>query len=268
MVKIDAFIKCLDDLFTATAWQTETPKAYGPFHLIFTIVGFSLSIFLAYLFRNSNDKQNKTILLSAGIFLILTEIYKQLFYVFCINSDEYSWGIFPFHLCSVPMYLCIIVPFLKNKKMQNGIYSFMMIYNLLGGFMAFVEPSGILHSYVTLTLHASLWHMTLVFIGLYLIASNRGGRTIKDYWASTIIFLILCVIAFLINLIFWDVSNGDINMFFVGPRNSSLIVFKQISERFGWYVSTILYIPTVCFGAYLIFLFITKIVCRSRKNPI
>ena len=43
-------------------------------------------------------------------------------------------------------------------------------------------------------------------------------------------------------------------MFFIGPKNSSLVVFKWIAENFGWYVSTLLYIPSVCLGAYLIFL--------------
>jgi hypothetical protein len=43
-------------------------------------------------------------------------------------------------------------------------------------------------------------------------------------------------------------------MFFVGPSNSSLAVFKDISQKFGWYVSTALYIPTVMLGAFLVFL--------------
>ena len=43
-------------------------------------------------------------------------------------------------------------------------------------------------------------------------------------------------------------------MFFVGPAKSSLIVFSWIAENLGWYVSTALYIPVVCLGAFLIFL--------------
>jgi hypothetical protein len=43
-------------------------------------------------------------------------------------------------------------------------------------------------------------------------------------------------------------------MFFVGPKNSSLAVFKEISQKFGWYISTLLYIPTVCLGAFLVYL--------------
>ena len=152
------------------------------------------------------------------------------------------------------MYLCLIAPLLKPGRVSKAMYSFMMIYNLLGGFITFFEPSGIHLSYWGLTIHAYTWHMTLVFIGLFLNFAGFGGRKMKDYWAASVTFVVLCGIAFCINLLLRDVSGGSINMFFVGPSNSSLIVFKDISERFGWYISTLLYIPAVCIGAYIVFL--------------
>ncbi len=243
----------LSDLMTATAWEMTTPKAYGPFHLTFAVVGLLLSICLAFRLRSLGETGNRRLLLGVGSFLALSEIYKQLFHIFIIQASGYPWWIFPFQLCSVPMYLCLLAPFVK-ERLRQGMYDFMMIYNLLGGFMAFVEPSGIVHGYWTLTLHAFLWHMSLVFVGLYLLISRRGNTEMAGYKGATKTFLVLCAVAFCINLVFWKPSGGDINMFFVGPKNSSLIVFKQISERFGWYVSTALYIPVVCLGAFLIFL--------------
>ena len=243
-----------EKLINSTAWTMTPPAAYGPFHIIFAIVGFLLSIILARKLKNLGEKGNRILLLSCGIFLALTEVYKQLFYYFYIGGGSYQWWIFPFQMCSVPMYLCILAPLLKPGKVQKGMYNFMMIYNLLGGFMAFVEPSGIVHSYWTLTLHAFIWHMMLVFIGLYLAFSNRGGKTMLDYRSASVTFVVLCAVAFCINLLLRKVSGGSVNMFFVGPSNSSLIVFKTISERFGWYVGTSLYIPTVCLGSFIFFL--------------
>ena len=137
-----------------------------------------------------------------------------------------------------------------------------MLYNLLSGGISFLEPSGMLHAYPTLTAVSLIWHLMLVFVGLYLLFSGRGGYTKKDYWLSTWTFLSLCIIAFSLNLIFWKPSGGTINMFFIGPANSSIFVFKQIAERFGWYASTALYIPALCIGAYIIFLISTRIVHR------
>lgn len=247
-------ISFLETFIEATAWGMEKPKAYGPFHLIFTFVGLAVCILLAYLLRNTGKRGNKAVLLSVGIFLAVTEIYKQLFYYYYIGDHTYQWWIFPFQLCSVPMYLCLIAPFLKEGKVQSAMYHFMTTFNLLGGLMAFIEPSGIIHEYWTLTLHAFLWHMMLIFVGFYLIASGRGARTLKDYRSSVFLFLALAAMAFIINLIFWIPSEGDIKMFYVGPAISPLAVFKQIATACGWYVNTPIYLVAVSLGAYLLFL--------------
>ena len=244
----------IEKLIHATAWSMDKPPAYGAFHLLFVLFGFSAAIFVAYKLRNLGDKGHRVLMLGIGLFLMVCEIYKQLFYFYYFNDRQYEWGVFPFHLCSIPMYFCVIVALLKKGSLQRSMLSFMMMYNLLSGAIAFTEPSGLLHDYWTLTLHAFIWHLLIFFVGLYLAFSGRGGSEISDYWASTKVFLALCVIAFLINVMVIKVFQGNINMFFVGPRNSSLVVFKQISEYFGWYVSTALYIPSVCLGAYLCFL--------------
>lgn len=248
---MDAFLR---NLIEATAWEMEKPRAYGPFHLIFTLVGFALCVFLAWRLRGLGEKGSRRLLVGIGIFLIVTEIYKQLFYYYHIGNGSYQWWIFPFQLCSIPMYFCVIAPLLRRGKVKHAMLCFMTTFNLLGGAISFAEPSGLLHDYWTLTLHAFVWHMSLVFIGFYLIASGKGARTVSDYKYAVGTFFVLALIAFCINLIFFDVSGGSINMFYVGPRNSPLIVFKQISEAAGWYVSTLLYIPALCIGAFLVFL--------------
>ncbi len=248
------FVQWLDAVISATAWEIETPKSYGAFHILFTLIGFGLCFLCAWWLRKADEKTNRRLLLGIGIFLVVCEVYKQLFYSLYMAENTYVWWIFPFQLCSVPMYLCILAPLLKPGKLQTGMYNFMMMYNLVGGAIAFAEPSGLMHPYVTLTAHALIWHMLIVFIGLYLNFSGRGGHSKKDYWSATVTFLGLCLMAFAINLLLRDVSGGSVNMFYVGPSNSPLAIFKTISEKFGWYVSTVLYIPVVCLGAYLFFL--------------
>ncbi len=248
------FSEWLASVMQATAFPMTTPESYGPFHLTFAIVGFGLSLLAAWKLRNISAKKARLLIFCMGAFLLCTEVYKQLFHYYCMGERGYKWWIFPFQLCSVPMYLCLIAPFLKPGRVSRAMYNFMMIYNLLGGFMAFIEPSGINHAWWGLTLHAYIWHMMLVFIGLFLNFGGYGGRKMKDFWQASVTFVVLCAIAFCINVLFYDVSGGSINMFFVGPANSSLVVFKDIAANFGWYVSTLLYIPVVCLGAFIIFL--------------
>lgn len=261
-------VHLLKDLLSATAWEMEVPHAYGAFHISFVIIGFFVCFFMAYLLRNLSERGNKILFLSIGVFLLVTEVYKQLLYKLVIDSDAlYHWGAFPFHLCSIPLYLCLIIPFLKNGILKQTMYHFLMTYNLLSGFIAFFEPSGLLHRHVTMTAHSLIWHMLLVFLGAYVAFSKRGGIEKKNFKHATVMWLVLCAIAFSINCIHWNVSEGSINNFFVGPRNSSLIVFKQISEQFGWYVSTLIYIPAVILGAWLIFLSIRHITLKTTAKP-
>ncbi len=248
------FAQLLSDIQHATAYPMTPPESYGTFHLTFAIVGFILCVTAAWFLRNISQKKARILLVCVGALLLLFETYKQLFYCFCIDEVGYKWWIFPFQMCSVPMYLCIIAPLLKPGRLSRGMYSFMMIYNLLGGFITFFEPSGINLGYWGLTLHAYCWHMILVFIGLFLCFSGMGGRTMKDYWSASYTFVALCVIAFGINVLVGKVTGNSINMFFVGPQNSSLIVFEDIAANYGWYVSTLIYIPAVCLGAFLFFI--------------
>lgn len=257
--------KWLEAFIEATAWEMTTPRAYGPFHLTFTVVGIALCFLIAWKLRGLGEKGNRILLLSVGGFLILTEIYKQLFYYYHIGDRSYQWWIFPFQMCSIPMYLCMIAPLLKPGRLQKGMYGFMTTFNLLGGFMAFIEPSGIVHGYVTLTLHAFIWHMMLIFIGVYLIMSERHATTRRDYLFAAITFIALSAVAFTINVLLWNVSGGTVNMFFVGPANSSLAVFSFFSEKVGWWFSTLLYIPVVCLGAYIIFT-VTNVLKKAKRK--
>ena len=253
------------NIISSTAWPMEPPKAYGLFHLSFMLLGFSLCAALAWRLRNT--RRGDCIILGCGIFLALTEVYKQLFHCVYLWGGEYNWGIFPFHLCSVPMYLGIIAPLLRPGRLQGAMYSFMGCFNLLGGAISFFEPSGLMHSYWTLTLHAFIWHMMLVFMGLLLCFSGMAGSRTRDYKAAAGMFGALCVIAFAFNLAFRKLSGGGLNCFFIGPSDSPIIVFEAISQHLGWYMSTAVYIPAVCFGAYIIFrLFAVRDIIKIKER--
>lgn len=269
---MNGILNGIRNVLSLTAWEMEVPKAYGPLHLSFFIIGLAVSLLLAWKLRKVGDRGNRAVLLTVGIFLVVCEVYKQLMYEVVLEPEPgYRWGNFSFHLCSIPMYLCLIIPMLKPGRVQKALYSFLMTFNLLSGFIAFFEPSGLLHGHWTLTMHALVWHMMLVFLGVYIALSGRGCNDKKDFKDAIVVFIILCAIAFGLNCAFWEVSNGELNNFFVGPRNSSLIVFKQISEMFGWYVSTALYIPATTLGAfvlYLLFRFVNKKVNAPKLTAV
>lgn len=240
------------NFFKATAWVMETPKAYGAFHLIFTLVGLSVVVGAAYFLRKLNDKKNRILLLCVGVFLIITEIYKQMFYYYVIGNGSYQWWIFPFQMCSIPMYLCVFCACCKNERVNKWVYDFMFAFNTFGGLLAFIEPSGINHPYITLTLHAYIWHMTLVFLGIYLYLSKRACTDKKGYFKGLIFLGISVAIAQFINV----VSKGidGINMFFISPYNANnIIVFKDIYIKYGWVVNMFLYVLALILAGAIVY---------------
>ncbi len=240
------------EFFAWTAWEMTPPTTFGTFHLLFLIFGLAACVLLAWLLRKTNEKQNKILLVCVGVFLMVTEVYKQLFYTFYIGKGSYQWWIFPFQLCSVPMYLCVILPFIKHEKIRHGGYTFLASYNLLGGFVSMFEQSGLSHPYITLTLHAYIWHLLLVFVGFYLIASGRAAKSLKDILPAFLIFMGLAAIAQTINIVFAD---KDIKMFYISPYHSTpLVVFKDIEAACGWFVNMCLYMFALTLGAFIFIL--------------
>lgn len=114
---------------------------------------------------------------ASGIFLLLAEIYKQLFYTFYIGKGNYQFDRIPFQLCSMSMYLCLIAPWLKQGRLKQTLYTFIASFGFMGGFVSYFSPESMCLNYWALTLHSFTWHMLLIFLGLYLFFTDGGKRT-------------------------------------------------------------------------------------------
>ena len=124
--------KFLESILHMTAWPMTPPAPYSAFHILLTIFGTGLAVLLArilskkgpreYASLSHNRTQTKTapesylrrVLFFCGVILALMELYKQAFLYFIEFDGRYDWWYFPFQLCSIPMYLCLAVPFLRS----------------------------------------------------------------------------------------------------------------------------------------------------------
>lgn len=251
------------EFFYWTAWPMQKPVAYGPFHIIATLVLFSLLIFAAIKLKNKNEKQNRIVLGTVGGFLLLTEVYKIAFHLIVNPYDWGFFGCFPFQLCSVPMYLSMFCAFCKNDKINAWLYEFMFAINMFGGLMAFIEPSGVNHPYLTLTLHAYVWHASLVFIGVYLYASGRACLTKFGYFKAVAVYLISCGVAQSFNLIF----KNKVNCFYISPYvRSPLAVFKDFYANYGWLTNMVLLMLALIIASAIIYYIGYYFRTRKIKN--
>ncbi|RGC52358.1 YwaF family protein [Absiella sp. AM29-15] len=247
----------MDTLLSYTAWMMNEPEPWGIFHILMLLVGVPVTIFLGWKTRHISQAMHQRLLFILGMILILLELYKQLFSYAIVNHHTYDWWIFPFQLCSLPMYLCVLLPFLK-KHSTSIIETFLMDFTILGASMALLFPDDMMHSYITLTAHAFLWHFILLFIGFH-IAWYR--KTFAKYHLVILLFIFTAVLATCFNMIFH--IYGDIDMFYISPYMPfSQPVFDMLEPIIGRIPTILIYLVCACGGGLLI----QKIIAY-KKHP-
>ena len=119
-----------------------------------------------------------------------TKVKKFFFYYYNVGINHIVWKVFPFQLCSLAMYICLIIPFIKKEATKRALYNFLIAFNFPGGLISILIPSGLIHNYISLTIHAFLWHAILLFIGFYLFLSKRAGFDKTEFKSSLKYFCI------------------------------------------------------------------------------
>ena len=214
-----------------------------------------------------------TVFFFCGIIMLASEIWKQLVLTFIVGNGTYIWWYFPFQLCSIPMYIFLVLPFVRPEKIRQALLCFLMCYALLGGIAVFADTSGLHYSYAPLTVHSYLWHFlmigTALFSGSVYATEQPAGfpdsldaspapcpsrrLSLDVFAAATALYLFCCLTATVLNLTL-D-KYGTINMFYINPDYPmQQIVFRDIAARIGNLPSIVIYIGATISGAFLLFL--------------
>ncbi len=192
-------------LLNMTAWRMEAPRLFGAFHIAAAVITAAAAVLLASFFAKrvmnaeDPDKRLVKILTVTGAVLAVLEVYKQLFLFYIVNGGTYDWWYFPFQLCSVPMYLCVLLPAMAPRA-QRVILTFMGGYTFISAAAALIYPEDILRTYTALTLHGFIWHGILLFISLLILITGRAGTSAKALSNAAVLFAALCAIAVMINI--------------------------------------------------------------------
>ncbi len=254
----------MEALMQKIAWPMTPPAPCSAFHLLTAAAGLILSVFLAYVLSKHKKSSTDRVLFLCGVVLGVSELVKQFFLYYIVNGKTYDWWYFPFQLCSLPMYFCLILPLVSKTKYGIIFYTFMQDFNLLGGVMALAEPSGLFHPYWFLTLHGLLWHILLIFIGLLIGFSGKSDHSLKGYFSTLPLFGICCLIASAINILAKPAGRAD--MFYISPYYpSTQAVFHQIALKTGILAGNLIYLFSICLGGFLFHLAFSKLFPENRE---
>ncbi len=203
--------------------------------------------------RLANMSYLNRFLLCCGILMLGSELWKQWCITFLLNGGHYVWWYFPFQLCSIPMYICLVLPWLPPCALTDALYSFLMDFGLLGGIFAFCDTSGMRYPYLPLTIHSYVWHILLIVIGAATGLRSPSDTSMGAYRRSCCCYLACCLTALILNVSLS--SLGEINMFYISPLlPMRQVVFSSVAAYTGTLPSIVLYVLSSLFGALLIHL--------------
>ena len=190
---------------------------------------------------------------ACGLLLAAGECYKQWFLYTIVGQGHYDWWYFPFQLCSLPMYLCLLLPLFRGKPARRVLCTFMQDFGLLGGVAALLVPDGFLGVHWSLSLHGVLWHVTLIFLAVFLWLTGQTDRSLSGYVRTLPLFFLCCAIATAINLL--APGQGRADMFYISPYYPiTQPVFHEIALWAGILPGNLIYLASVCLGGFLVHL--------------
>lgn len=203
-----------------------------------------------------------------GILLTISELWKQWTLTYPLGKGHYNWWYFPLQLCSVPMYLLLILPLFQASHFKKILFTFIMDFSLLGGIGAFLDTSGMHYPLLSLTCHSYLWHIILIIIGLFCGLSGSADYTWKGFRTSSFLFAGFCTIATIINLIVG--RNHEINMFYISPYYPmNQFIIKDLTASFPESIRIFCYLGVILLGSFLLHFFWQKLILKracKKKN--
>ena len=194
----------------------------------------------------------KRIFFSMGLLLFASELWKQCTLTFILNDGIYDFWYFPFQLCSIPMYLLLVFPFLENNSHSKVIFTFLMDYSLLSGIFVFFDTSGMQYPIISLTVHSYVWHIILIIIGISsgIILYRFFKPNFASFWKATGLFIGCAIIAQCLNLSIGQYA--QINMFYISPFEPvTQTFFSSIYSYLGFGIYMISYLCAIVLGAFL-----------------
>lgn len=255
-------MKLLEQTIKFLQFTMEEPTIYSWFHIMCLIIMIVIIIFLNY-----KKYKTKNVLLVMSIIMLIFEIYKQLSFSFTDGIWHYSWYIFPFQFCSVPMYVAFIASLTKNRKLEKDLYAFLATYGLIAGIAVMLYPVTVFVSETLINIQTMVHHGFMVIMGVYLILKNEINLNFKTLLNGFKVFLTLVIIALIVDVLTYYLKIDDgLELFYISPFHTSILpVFDIIYEKVPYIIFLFLYISAFTFSAYLPIILYKSIL--KFKNP-
>ena len=246
--------------------KMEEPGMYGAFHIIALLLVIGICILTVVMRDRITKKAVTRTLLAVWIIAVVFEIIKQINFSYSPDTNEwsYQWYAFPFQFCSSMMYVLPFAVFVRNEKVRDFAYSFLMSYNVFAGLAVMLYPATVFIEDICINVQTMVHHGTMLIIGVLLYAVKAVKIDYKLILKATAVFSVLIITAIILNGVFAD--KDGFNMFYIDTEGCELPVIGMLFGKVPQPVFVLIYIVGFAACASVITLLMTFIFFLVNKK--
>ncbi|MBE6610133.1 MAG: hypothetical protein E7634_05660 [Ruminococcaceae bacterium] len=245
-------------------FNTKMPKPlpYGWFHLLFIFLTVLFTVYLCATHKKASPARIPKLLFWVGIIVLTLEIYKQI--LFCFSYGEtvefkYVWYIFPWQLCSTPMYAEILAGILKKGRLYDSLCAYLATYAIFAGTCVMLYPLDAVGTAIGLNIQTMVCHGSMLVIGIYLLYSQTVKLEIRSILKALPVFSAVMAVAILLNegvVYFGLLPEGQVfNMFFISRHvKPYLVLYSDVQAAVPYPWCMLIYYAAVTLGAFTVLL--------------
>lgn len=253
----------------------QTPAEWGSWHIVSIVLTVLACVLCGFIMRRASLGQLRVFLGIAGGLLMLLEVMRQLVFDMTVIDGtavwDYQWFLFPFHFCSMAMYVSFISGIVKPSKLQDYLLSFLTSFAILAGFIVMIVPSQVLCHFTYVNVQTMIHHGGMLVIATAILSSGYAKLDFKNILKGTLVFSVcvsLGLIADVVAVKIFKIAE-TFNMFFISPYfECPMPVFGTIYTLVPYPVFLLIYLAAfflgTCIVVYLLKLAIT-LVNKLRK---
>ena len=247
----------------------EGPYAFKFDHLLFVFIPLILGVLLAFFLRKKSKKTIKTVMIILWAFgtTVVFSYYITIWIrsaVDPVNHPFYAEGMLPLHSCLMFMYIFPIAIFVKNKTIKTMATSFLVVVNMIMGFITlFVgcPPKGS-SALSFVGVQSMVIHTIIVIVPLIMLITNYYDLKKGDLKYGLILLWFLIVVMWAFDAI------AGCDYFYIYDGRTFGILY-EISENVPHLVWTLIIVTCYTLTAIIIHFLIYGIkylIMKKKQN--
>jgi len=270
MNSIERFLDYLNSI------QVEAPTPWGALHIAcLAIIAVFVTVFVYCRRRGITISPNKVFAIY-GFSSLVFELLKQLMWSMNVTDGavtwSYSWYSAPFQFCTMPMYIALVLCFIKNEKLREYLYDFLGFFSIISMTMVMLVPNTVFTTFEVVNIHTMILHGGGLIVALFVLINRLTPHNAKSVMKGFAVFVCLAAIALAMDIAVEKsgINNGaEFNMFYISPYYPCrLPVFVNIQNAVPYPLFLLSYLFSMLAGGFIVLGITRAIRCITQKKSI